>query len=457
MTLPRGPWNRFRVRVGCLLAACSAITSPGRADASKEKPITMDQVVVQEAKTHTLFMGSDISLNLDKDLYPVRDVEGGSWVIEINHRDRVISAKSAPLNLKITPNLKLSEASATIEGFSGVRGYTFDNDPSVRLTRGINASAMTDVMLQGVARDAQNFADTLGNTALGGASTLAATDKQFGDAALMFSAQTTPAITHPPKAIPGQPFPPANPLVNSTFDGKDGQGLAIVEAAIAEKKADAMAENGDEPGGRLVQTGVDAMEVDFHISSSRPLHTPYIVTITKFHARNSKPGLVQDLVYAKSLDPIYTQKSHVHFTEGGFPFDFELIEFQVHLYDRGVEVPTNLSADRVEMTRSEAFEYVKAEYIGSHRDATRPPVPAMGRLPSELPNRLANGKYGETFYVKVSKDGLAEASFADAECSKKIEDPFLDTVVTSLRFKPALERGKPVEGVSAVNLAKLTI
>ena len=424
---------------------------------SKDKPVKMDEVVVQETKTHTLFMGTDISLSLDKDLYPVRDVEGGSWVIEINHRDRVISAKSAPVNLKITPSLKLSEASATIEGFSGVRGYTFDNDPSVRLTRGINASAMTNVMLQGVARDAQNLSDTLGNTALGGAATLAATDKQFGDAALIFSAQTSPAIKHPPKAIPGQPGPPANPLVNTTFDGADGQSLAILEAGISERKADAMAENGDEPGGRLVSSGVDAMEVEFQISSPRPLHTPYIVTITKFHARNSKPGLVQDLVYAKSLDPIYTQKSHVHFIEGGFPFDFELIDFQVHLYDRGVEVPTNLSRDRVEMTRSEAFEYVKAEYIGSHRDATRPPVPAMGRLPSELPNKLATGKYGETFYVKVSKDGLGEASFADAECSKRIDDPFLDSVVMGLRFKPALERGKPVEGVSAVNLSKLTI
>jgi hypothetical protein len=436
--------------------AVGSLASAVFADSRDEKPVKMDAVVVQETKTHTLFMGTDISLNLDRDLYPVRDVEGGSWVVEINHQQRVISAKSAPVNLKITPSLKLSEMSATIEGFSGVRGYTFDNDPSVRLTRGMASAEMSNFMLQGVASDARNLSDTLGNKALGPASTFAAADKQFGDAALLLSAQTSPAIKHPPKAIPGVAVP-ANPLVNTTFDGKDGQGLAILEAGLAEQKADGMAANGNEPGGRLTRAGVDAMEVDFHISSAKPLYEPYIVTITKFHDQNGPRGTVQSLVYAKSLDPILKEKSHVQFTEGGFPFDFELIDFQVHLYDRGVEIPTNLSRDRVEMTRTEAFEYVKMEYLGAHRSATLPPTPAMGKLPSDLPNKLATGKYGETFYVKVSRDGLAEAPFADAECTRRIDDPFLVSVVTSLRFKPALNQGKPVEGISALNLSKLTI
>jgi hypothetical protein len=445
----------LKLRIGSV--SLGLLAANAFAGAREEAPVKLDAVVVKETKTHTLFMGADISINLDNDLYPVRDVTGGSWVVEINHQDRIITAKSAPLSLKITQNLKLSENSATIEWYSGVQGYTFDNDPNVRLTRGLSATAMTNAMLQGVAADARNLSDSLTNSALGGASTAAASDKQFGDAALMFTAQTTPAITHPPKAIAGSGGPPPNSLVNSTFAGADGQGLAILEAKIAQRKAVAMAENGGEPGGRLVQTGVDAMEVDFRISSTRPLHTPYIVTLTTFHASDGAAGTVQNLVYAKALDPIYTQKSHVHFTEGGFPFGFELMEFQVHLYDRGVEVPTNLSSNRVEMTRNEAFAFVKTEYINAHKGATRPPVPAMGKLPSELPNKLATGEYGETFYVRVSKDGMARESFADADCSKRIDDPFLESVVMSLRFKPALDHGQPVDGVTALNLSKLTI
>jgi len=55
----------------------------------------------------------------------------------------------------------------------------------------------------------------------------------------------------------------------------------------------------------------------------------------------------------------------------------------------------------------------------------------------------------------VSKDGVGHAIYTDRMCTKKMDDPFLDTVVRGLRFKPALSSGVPVEGVAAVNLTKL--
>jgi hypothetical protein len=426
-----------------------------------EKPVVMENYVVDATKTHTLFMGADISVNLDKDLYVVRDVVGSSWVIDINGKDKVVSTREAPLNLKITPNLKLTEVSATISGFKREAAYSFDNDPSVIITKGLTKAGSTNAMLLGVAMDARNLADTVSNRGLGPAALFAQSDNQFGDRALMFTAQTTPAITHPPKAMPGLAGVPVNKLVPSTFpDMWDSRGnplLAIKLANDTERAAESQTANGDEAAGRLTTQGLDAMDVEFDIKSDRPLYNPYVVTITKFHATGSKPGTVQNLVYARALDPIDSHYTHVHFSEDGFPFNYELIDFQLHVYNRGVEIATNLSSKRVELTRDEAFEYVKMEYIGAHRSDTLPAVPAMGKLPAELPNRLATGKYGETFFVKVSKGGLAEEPFADVTCSKKIEDPFLQAVVRSLRFKPALAHGEPVEGVAAVNLSKLQI
>jgi hypothetical protein len=120
-------------------------------------------------------------------------------------------------------------------------------------------------------------------------------------------------------------------------------------------------------------------------------------------------------------------------------------------------VATTISSERVELTRDEAFEYVRLEYIGAHRGATLPASPAMGILPADLPGRLANGEFKEAIFVKVSKDGFAGEAFADASCSKKIDDPYLETVVRSIRFDPALAQGKPVEGVASVNLRQLKI
>jgi hypothetical protein len=417
----------------------------------------MEPYVVDATKTHTLFRGTDISVRLDKDTYPVRDVEGSAWVVAINGKDEVISAKRAPVNLKISSTLKLTEVSATVVGFTRTPGYTFNNDPTVIQSRALAQAALTNAMFQGVAQDARNLSDTMGNAALGPAQTFAASDKQFGDAALLHTAETTPAITHSPKAIAGSRGPAPNPLVPSIFDSASGNDLARAEARHAEAVADTKLASSAETTGRTTTLGFDAMDVDFSVSSPRPLGSPYLVTIARFHEAGSKPGTERRLVFAKTLNPIDSHLSHVHFSEDGFPMNYELIDFQVHIYNRGVEIPTNLSPDRVEMTRDEAFQYVKTEYINAHKGATRPPAVAMGSVPSELPTRIAAGNYIDTFFVKISKDGLAEESFADSKCSKRIEDPFLLSVVLRLRFKPALANGEPVEGIAALNLSKLQI
>ena len=423
-------------------------------DTHKQKPVVLDSVIVDAAKTHTLFMGADISVNLDKDLYPVRDVAGTSWVIDINGKDRVVSAKKGPLNLKITPTLKLTEVSATITGFKKEAAYSYENDPSVLITRGLSESAAMNADLLAVASNAQHVADTastnaLGLSSLGGAATFAGSDNQFGAAALLNSAKTLPAQMHPGAPIPGSIAPPVS---GATFSGNLSTPYVTAQNAFA---AAAQTTNGNEPVGRMVTRGLDALDVEFSISAVKTLQNPYIVTMARIKTPGSKPGFVQNHIYARALDPIDTHISTVHFTEEGFPPEYELVEFQVHIYDRGVEIATNMAANRVELTREEAFEYVKMEYVSVHKNETLPPVPAMGRLPAELPTRIAAGKYAETFFVPVSKDGVGQEVFSDRMCTKRIDDPFLTSVVKGLRFKPALESGKPVDGVAAVNLTKL--
>jgi hypothetical protein len=406
------------------------------------EPVVMDKVVVSEAKTHTLFMGADIAVNLDKDSYPVRGVIGSSWVVEINGEEKVISAKQAPLNLKITPSLKLTDVSATIAGYKKERAYTFENDPSVRLTRGLSNSAMTNADLIANANDAQAIADTAANKALGAAALFALSDNQLGANALLLGSNLSTPYTKASRAF------------------ETAAGGSTTDAILANQNAAAnlsQAQNGNELGDRLVETGLDAMDVEFEISSARPLLHPYVVTMTRFHPKGTKPRTVQNLVYARELHQVDAHPTNVHFVEGGFPYDFELIDFQLHVYDRGQEVATTVSSKRVELTRNEAFEYVKIEYIGTHKGATLPAAPAMALLPADLPARLRQGEFKETYFVRVSKDGLADEAFADASCSTKIENPYLEKVVKCIRFDPALADGKPVDGVAPLDLRKLKI
>ena len=175
-------------------AAATQDTDAFKTDLSRTAVTTLPAYTVEEqqsTKTHTLFMGAEIAINLDKDLYPVKDVLGSNWVIDINGREREISAKEAPIKVKITPTLKLTEVSATIQGFKRVQVYSFANDPTTRLTKALTQAGVTNVMLQGVAKDAQNLAETASNKALGGAAILATADNQFGaNAQLRFTPRT---------------------------------------------------------------------------------------------------------------------------------------------------------------------------------------------------------------------------------------------------------------------------
>src|ERR1035438_10795000 len=56
-------------------AAIAAATLPGLADAPSA------------SKTYTLFMGDDISVGTGSEAYPVQDVSGSSWVVEVNRSE----------------------------------------------------------------------------------------------------------------------------------------------------------------------------------------------------------------------------------------------------------------------------------------------------------------------------------------------------------------------------------
>jgi hypothetical protein len=438
--------------------------APGasKSDASRSAATKMPAYTVEEAastKTHTLFMGADIAINLDRGTYGVTDVFGSNWVVEINGHRKEISARQAPMNLKITPTLKLTEASATIVGYRKTPAYSYENDPSVRLTKGITKSASMSADLQAVAQNAQYRVDVMESNNMAGMNVLAGSDDQFSSNALMATAMYDGAATHPGKGLApsGAVASTSTDTSGKIFAATDAMAVNLPIAENASRAASNQTTNGSEAVGHIATMGLDAMDVEFDIRSAKPLNDPYVVTMARFHPAGAKPGVVQNLVYAESLHPIDEHLSHVHFVEPGFPFNYELIDFQLHIYDRGEEIATNIAANRVELTREEAFEYVKMEYIGAHREDTLPAYPAMGKLPGDLHALLVAGAYADAFYVKVSPDGLADAAYSDPACTKRINDAYLDSVVQRIRFKPALNKGKPVDGVASIKLGQLRI
>ncbi|HEY1792046.1 MAG TPA: hypothetical protein VGG34_03950 [Opitutaceae bacterium] len=355
---------------------------------------------------YVLFQGADIYVGHGNDLKRVRDVYGDSWVVASGGKDQAVNSGQGPIGMKIDPVQKMTEVSAKIEGMKAEGAYTFANDPSVKLTRSLSQAA--DLSAGDAAAANQANAQTIVSmSATAGGS-------------------STPTGTSPTST--------ALPTQSATVNGNDSLAFQ----------------------GWNTGEGYDLLDVSFKVSSPVKLARPYMVVFTKFIPPGAAPGTFKDLVYAKALDPIGTAPVKIKFEQAGFPPGYNLLSLDIHLYNEGVEVATNMSKERKVMTVAEAFDYVKDAYLKAHRADTLAATPIMtDSLPSDFQTKLAEGDYSKTVYVKVSKDGIGEDAYADPQCTRQIDDPYLDTVVKCLRFKPALRDGMAVEGSSPVNLSML--
>jgi hypothetical protein len=317
-----------------------------------------------------------------------------------------------PVSLRVEHSLKLTEASAAIAELKGERAYTPGNDP--QRIYGAKQAAFA-----GYSPDIMHLSQAIVSAASGPTSGAPGTAQ------------------HNPVTSPEQLSYNAAPQSGQDLNSSD---------FYARKMQD-----------ELAKGLFDAVEISFEVSAEKPLNSPYVVVIAQYREHNTPPGASHHWIYAKALEPVDSKPRRVRFVQGGFPQGFQLEKFQVHLYDRGQELATNVAGKRVPLTRDEAFQYVLINYVSSHKGASLPATPAMGKLPADLRTRLGREQLTQFFYVKVSKDGLPVDAYVDESCSHKVEDPYLQSVIRDIRFHPALDKGRPVEGIALLKFGDLRL
>jgi hypothetical protein len=367
-------------------------------------------------KTHTLFMGADVEVQVKKDFCRVHGASGTAFVVNAGGRDVSVSPDEGPVSLQVQQTLKLTEASATISDLKGARTYSPQNDPARKFAREQPGTAVMDdvAMADGNALVISSLSAAGGTVSAGG------------------------------KSYPGGAGISARSVQVANFN------QAQAGTALGSQSAN-MGNYVGRMQDELAKELFDKLEVAFEIASDQPLDNPYVLVIVRYHEKGATAEKSKSWVIAKSLDPVGPKPQKVKLAQAGFPLGFILDDFKVHLYDRGQELATTVADKRVPLTRDEAFQYLKLDYMVSHKGATLPPDAAMGRLAPELAARLAAGD-GSTLWIQVSKDGLPTEVFVDKGCSRKLADAGGRTAILDLRFQPALNSGKPVDGVYRLNL-----
>ena len=370
-----------------------------------------------EPKTHTLFMGADLSIEQNKTLYRVQDVVGGSFVINVDGKAVKIPADVGAVKLTVDHSLKLTATSILIDHLKAERAYTPGNDPVRKY-----------MAQQGQAVASQAIIDAAGSD-------------------VIFAGRMATADTKGKVMGREGGFPTIDPHVaQQHYDAANAAALSDFgnNTSLVGKMQD-----------ELNQDLFDAMDVEFAVSSEKLIRRPYVVVTVQYREPNTPPGALHNWIYAKALEPIDSKPQTVRILQGGFPQGFIPEKSQVHLYDGGLELATTVAERRVLLTRDEAFQYVLIDYVSSHKAASLPATPVMGKLPADLRTRVESGQLSQVFYVKVSKDGLPGEAYVDESCSRKLDDPYLLSVIQDLRFNPALEKGRPVEGLAPLKLGDL--
>lgn len=371
-----------------------------------------------EPKDHVLFMGTDLAVQKGEAFLRVQDVSGSSFMVKMGDDPVYVPMQMRAANVKVEKKLKLTVGGVRIGKLRGDRTYSPANDPRLKFDR-----------QSGAASGAKAASDVAGYQA-----------DIFRQAA-----ETARSNNDENRAN-------ALEVEQQRFEGLDRMAT------------EALASDMGSPGqlaGRLqgeMQDGnFDAMEVEFEVSSEQPITDAYIIIISRFREKGTKAGVSRNWIYAKSIGEIGPKPRYIRIREGGFPFGFILEDYELHVYDGGRELATNVSPKRVELTREEAQQYLMIEHLAAHKQGTAPAEPAVGRLPPDLRERITEGHYLQPYYVRVDENGNAAGVFLDAACRKPVTDPYLTDLFAAVLFKPALVGGKPTTAVCRVKLPELRL
>ena len=414
---------------------------------------------IADAKDHVLFIGTDLSVNQDGKLYHVVGATRKTLKIEKNHALTDVRLASGA-NIKVNKGVKLSNLSATI---SKVQTDSVD-----RVSARAQLAAMQSIMalmdeasdqqdrLHGAVVRLQTFGDAriddpmfsgyAGAPGYGKADSDGIMAKYVNGLVQMDSLRSS-LNTQLMQEIAKE----ALPEDEVTLDASRLPGLNLIGSSSITESGSAGSAKSFERGN--VPTGTAEVELTFEVSSPEPLDHAYILVVANYVSL-SNPDKIARQVSAREFEHIDGRPTRVKMFHpasiNGLPFK----KFDIGLFANGQEVATNLSEKRTALTSDQAFQFFLIDYLTAHKGATLPPSALLMKPRAEIRRQVEKTETNQTIYANVDKSGKVLALSSDAAGSQRL-DSSVESALHHIRFMPALEKGKPVDGQLKFRIADL--
>jgi len=370
------------------------------------------------AATHVLFMGANLAVEHERRYLDILDVEGRNLLVTTGEQTLEVRM-DAKMVMQVTDALKLADTSVAVDGLKAERAYTPEADPFLKFAEAVSVSSAL--------ADRKDENDAALNRAIA--------SQGFAQAAVDGSTPETRAQAERTLQSAQQTVAEAQAAVatTETFMRSDLFDVGAQSSRMA-----------SEAGQELF----DAIRISFELVPARDLTRPFCAVIAWVRERDSRPGAIRKWIYLRPLEPIARGDARkVVIYRGGFPPGYLLERCDVHVFDQGSEVATNLSRKRVELSADDVQQYRIVEYIGANRGRTLPAALLSDVGPGGAGARLTPAQREPTYHLVVNKAGKVVAACLDDSGKELVRDPAVDAMLKALRFYPALRDGKPVETV----------
>jgi hypothetical protein len=374
-------------------------------------------------KSYVLFMGADFDLQQGRGqpLHRVRDMARGSFVIYVDGREVLVPVgDSAATAIKISKSLKLADRFVQATGFKAERVYSATRNPFRSLANSAGNVAAVEAMSE---QNIQRVAALQAAAPPVGGST-------GGDG---------PGV---------EPPPPQSALQLDAIRRLNDANMAL------NSNMNDIGRHADRMAAEAGKQEYDAVEVALRLSSVRPLSGAYLVAVVQYRAPGAKPSEVNNWIHAEELPLLDQEPRTITIRQGGFPPGYEIVRSEVHLYEAGREIGTNVADRSMQLTREEAHQYLVVEHLASHKGETLPPSVALGLAAEDVSPLLDPAGKADVIYVKVNAEGVPIGAYRDAELIRPA-GAAIEHLVAVARFMPALRKGRAVDGIARLTLADL--
>ena len=364
-------------------------------------------------KDHALFAGATVQVEDGPDFFEIVGVQGYS--VSLLSDGKLLRVRRDEIhNVRIGRSLKLTDVVARIDKMIVTPTHV-----------GPTADRFADMHMQMLMSDmAADASDGVG---------AAATNYEAAQGAA--TAAYASSYSHN-----NSPVPPAAPQADPTaFNAALGNYTSV------ESTVDSF---GHGPG----ETGDDALDIACELSTPRVMHNTYALVLTEFREASGAKSSYN--VHIEPVGELGPKPLKVTFTQTGFPPGFIPGQVSLHLYSGSLELATNLSEGRVDLTAADAMHYLVLAYVTSHTKDSLAATPLRIAVPADFKQRASTADLDRTLYVTIDTMGQVRGLSAAPDQLVAV-DPYIDSTVRKFYYEPALRSGRPIESVVEVRLAGL--